>query len=212
MEELRGEKVTENIYRCPDGKYRWAYEFPMLKNPSILLTIWKIFGVLCLGWILLTFLINLFEGDMQGWLFDFLLTPGVLIVPGILLGLSLIGYLIVAARYGWKYMVLFEMDEQGIVHRQMPAQYQKAEAMGWLGAMAGLAAGSFTVAGASLLSASKDSSVTEFGKVKKIIGRKRLQLIKLNELLEHNQIYAGGEDWDFVWQYITQRCTDAKIR
>ena len=31
--------VTKNIYKCPDGKYRWIYELNMLKNPMIALTI-----------------------------------------------------------------------------------------------------------------------------------------------------------------------------
>ena len=30
--EIDGRKVTENIYLCPDGKYRWIYEYKMLKN------------------------------------------------------------------------------------------------------------------------------------------------------------------------------------
>ena len=41
---FQGEKVTENIYLCPDGMYRWIYEFRMMKNPAILFTLFKIFG------------------------------------------------------------------------------------------------------------------------------------------------------------------------
>lgn len=44
-ERLSGKKVTENIYLCPDGKYRWYYEFPMMKNPTLLFTIWKVLGI-----------------------------------------------------------------------------------------------------------------------------------------------------------------------
>ena len=31
---------------CEDGKYRWKYEFNMLKNPAIILVVYKIFGIL----------------------------------------------------------------------------------------------------------------------------------------------------------------------
>ena len=31
---------------CEDGKYRWTYPLDMLKNPSILFVLMKIFGIL----------------------------------------------------------------------------------------------------------------------------------------------------------------------
>ena len=30
---------------CPDGKYRWVYDVPMLKNPSILLEVFWVLGI-----------------------------------------------------------------------------------------------------------------------------------------------------------------------
>jgi len=144
MEQIQGQKVTENIYYCPDGKYRWVYELNMLTNPIILLTIWKIFGILILIQIVFSFLIDAFQGNLKGWFTDYLFTPGFLIVPGILFGISLIAYVIVACIYGWKYMVLFEMDHKGIDHIQMPKQFKKAEGLAWLTAMAGLVTGNFT--------------------------------------------------------------------
>jgi hypothetical protein len=41
-EDIKGQRVTENIYLCPDGAYRWVYEFDMIKNPTILITVWKV--------------------------------------------------------------------------------------------------------------------------------------------------------------------------
>ena len=43
-ETFNGEKVTENIRRCPDGVYRWTYEYKMLKNPTVMFTVWKVLG------------------------------------------------------------------------------------------------------------------------------------------------------------------------
>ena len=56
-------KVSENIRLCPDGKYRWVYEVEMLKNPTILFTVFKVL-LLSFG-IVLAFLgvISLIGGD-----------------------------------------------------------------------------------------------------------------------------------------------------
>ena len=40
--QIEGQKVTQNIYLCPDGMYRWFYEFDMIRNPTILFTVWKV--------------------------------------------------------------------------------------------------------------------------------------------------------------------------
>ncbi len=208
---IEGRRVTENIYLCPDGKYRWIYELNMIKNPIILFTIWKIFLILILILFAFSFLLDLFEGNVRGWFEDFLLTPGVLIIPGIMFGLSIIGYLIVAGMYGWKYMVLFEMDEEGVVHHQMSKQFAKSEAMSWLAVMAGALTNSYSAMGAGILASTKSASASSFSAVKKVIKRKWFHTIKVNELLEKNQVYASDADFDFVWNYIVQRCTNAKI-
>ena len=210
-DKIEGKKVTENIYLCPDGKYRWTYELNMIKNPIILFTIWKIFGILILIMLSLSFLIELFNGDIKVWFTDFLLSPGILIVPGIMLVLSVVSYIIVAGMYGWKYMVLFEMDENGVVHNQMPKQFKKAEALSWLTVMAGAVAGNITTMGSGLLASSKSRSVSSFEHVKKVIRRKWFNTIKVNELLEKNQVYASKEDYEFVWDHIVSRCPNARI-
>ncbi len=205
-----GQKVTENIYLCPDGKYRWTYELNMLKNPVILFTVWKICGIVLLILLLFSFLLEVFDGDAAGWVTGFLLTPGILIVPGIMLLLTAAGYLILAAVYGWKYMVLFEMDDKEVVHHQMPVQFQKAQALSWLAAMAGAASGSFTAAGSGMAAAAKSSSVSSFEKVTKVVCRKRFHTIMVNEALEKNQIYASDADYEFVKEHILSRCVRAR--
>ena len=124
MKQIEGSKVTENIYYCSDGKYRWVYEFNMLKNPIILLTIWKILGIAALIILVFFFLIEVFDGNAAGWFTNYLLTPEVLIIPGILFGLSIIAYLIVALINGWKYIVLFEMDDNGVDRTKLRIQYE----------------------------------------------------------------------------------------
>ena len=53
----------KQIELCADGKYRWAYEYDMLRNPSILFVVLKIFAYLILGMGLLILILGLFDGS-----------------------------------------------------------------------------------------------------------------------------------------------------
>ena len=195
--------MSENIKKCDDGTYRWAYEFNMLKNPIILLTVLKIFLLVLVGiWIIF----GLFRIGDDGFAGAFVAQTKELLIPAaILFGLSIVGYIILVRIYGWKYCVLFEMNETGIRHIQMEKQYKKAQALGWLTAMAGVAAGKPGVMGTGLLAATKNEQATEFSKVKRLRTFRAFHTIKLDSPLNHNQIYAEPEDYDFVLNYISKR-------
>ena len=51
---------------------------------------------------------------------------------------------------------------------------------------------------------------TDFSSVRKVKAYPRRGLIKVNQLLSHNQVYAEREDFDFVLDYIRSRCPDPK--
>ena len=87
----------------------------------------------------------------------------------------------------------------------MEKQYKKAQALGWLTAMAGVAAGKPGVMGTGLLAATKNEQATEFSKVKRLRTFRAFHTIKLDSPLNHNQIYAEPEDYDFVLNYISKR-------
>ena len=46
---------------------------------------------------------------------------------------------------------------------------------------------------------------SEFGKVRSVKACRRRNLIKVNGLLNHNQVYTEKEDFDFVLNYISSR-------
>ena len=210
-EKIQGQRVTENIYLCPDGKYRWYYEFPMMKNPTLLFTVWKVLGLAFFIVWLFIFLISL--GDVLSYGFGSILkfTGAFLLLFLFFMGLGLIAYIFLAAVYGWKYIVLFEMDEKEVVHIQMPKQFDKAQAVGWLTALAGLAGKSLPAMGAGMLAASKNSSTSVFADVKEVKGVRQQHTIRVNQMLNRNQVYADDPDYDFVWNFITGRCPQAKI-
>ena len=51
----------------------------------------------------------------------------------------------------------------------------------------------------------KNEQATEFSKVKRMRSFRALHTIKLDSLMNHNQIYAEPEDFDFVLEYISKR-------
>ena len=203
-EEIVGKTVSPNIKYCPDGVYRWIYEYDMLRNPTILFTVWKVLGMaFCVPYILIL-AVSFFDDDLT--LESFLTSSAVF--GGIYLLFVIIGafaYLIVSAQNGWKYMVLFEMDDEGITHIQMKSQFKKAEAVGWLTAMAGLIASNLSTTGIGILAATHDRLRSTFSQVKKMKVSRRWHVIKLNEILNKNQIYAEDEDFDFILDYIKGR-------
>lgn len=202
------EKKTEdiggssNIKLCADGKYRWIYEFSMLKNPTIFFTVLKIF-MLC-G--CAPAFIVLFESLGREGFGAFITCVKVYgLVMLIFVPLTLFAYLIVAAIYGWKYIVLFEMDDEGIVHIQQDKQFKKAQGIALLTMLTGRV-------GQGLLVSAKNVQRSRFRSVRTVKGIRRRNTIKLNQILVHNQIYTEKEDYDFVWNFITSRCEKAKIR
>ena len=199
-----GRQISRNIVLGPDGKYRWVYELSLFKNPTILLLILKIFFFIILGIFAFITLVELINGDLDG---DAIL--GNLKVFGIILGvmvaLSLISYLIYAAMVGGKYCVLFEMDERGVLHKQLAKQYKKMQVLGMLTAMMGVASGNLAMTGVGINVASNSEMYSQFDKVRKVKASKSRNLIKVNGLLYHNQVYAETEDFDFVYDFIRSR-------
>ena len=209
--QFKGEKVTENIWYCPDGVYRWSYEFNMLKNPAILFTVWKVLGISVGVVLAFDVLLGLFEGSYQSsedWLG---LGQLFLILTGIMLSLSVIAYLILGAMYGWKYQVLFEMTDEYVRHIQMPKQFKKAQALGWIAAFVGAMAGKPTLAGVGLTSSARSTMTTELNNVAVLKIRRNRNTIHVNQKLDKNQVYAEDVDFDFVENYLKRHCRNAKI-
>ncbi len=135
------EKVSSNrVTLYPDGKYRWVYEMNLLKNPSVLFDLWWAFGISLIILALLFIVFAIFDGDF-GWdsISGMFLTLG--IVTAIIFVLSLLGYFVYAAISGWKYVVLFIMDENEVVHQQMPREVKKGQLIGDLTMLVGAMAG-----------------------------------------------------------------------
>ncbi len=200
----RRERPSPNIEHCPDGAYRWIYEFSMKRNPVILLTILKVFALVCaLMWVFMAVL-ALTDGDP---FFGALWSQGklALLIFAVFAVLTVPAYFIVTAINGGKYIVLFEMDEKGITHTQEPRQFSKAQGLQWLAAMAGAALHDPALAGAGFLGATRSGLRSDFAKVRSVKVLRRWNTVKLNQPLAKNQVYAEPEDMDFVLDFIRAR-------
>ena len=193
----------------PDGKYRWVYEVPMLKNPSILMDVYKVLGIsFGLVWLFNVLIISCEDGLTLDSLWG--ISSGFLVLMAVFLVIGYVAYVIVAWYYGWKYVVLFEMDEKEVKHLQMPLQVKKAKVLGALTAMAGAAAGRPGVVGLGLLASSHFSTTSILANVARLVPCRRMNLIKVNQTLNKNRVYVPDEDFDFVYDFLCQHCTKAK--
>lgn len=193
----------------PDGKYRWVYEVPMLKNPTILFDVYKVLGIsFGIVWLFNVLLISCEDGLNLRNLWSF--TSGFLILMLVFLVIGYLAYFIVAWYYGWKYIVLFTLDEKEVVHQMMPRQIEKAKVLGALTALVGSVAGKPGVMGAGVLAASRSTSTSVLANVARLVPRRRFHLIKVNQLLNKNRVFVPDEDFDFVYNFLCQHCPKAK--
>lgn len=200
---------AERVTLYPDGKYRWVYEYPMMRNPVLLFSMLKIFGLCAAAPALVVFIAELANRGLISAVKASVPVCGLVAV--IMCVLTLIGYTIVAAGYGWKYVVVFVMDEHGIDHVQQKKQFKKAEVIGIVTALAGAASHNVGRVGQGMMVSSHSSISSNFHVVRKIKGYPHSNVIKVNSLFSKNQIYMKDEDYDFVWNYITARCPNAKV-
>lgn len=191
-------------------RYRWVYQLRLFKNPVFFLLVFKIFFCIWLVISLFVLSLDLIEGcpplkSLEGTLL-FMLLMGL-----ILLLLLIVSYLLYGIIMGGRYTILFEMDEKGIAHIQVPKEAKKVEKLGLATFLAGLLTGNPTVMGAGLLSAHKQASYTKFSAINKIrVNRKRQQIKIRSSGLFHNQVFTHPDDFDFVLNFIRSHSSDKK--
>ena len=194
---------------CPDGKYRWVYDVPLLKNPSIL---FDVFWVLAISFgIVYLFIILL--GSCSGnltWEITWGMAKTFMLLTLFFFGLGIVAYFFVAWYYGWKYSILFIMDEKEVVHKQLKSTLHKARAIGKLTALAGAGGGKFSMVGMGVLVANRTSMGTSYDSVRRVIPFRRMNLIKVNGKFSRNRVFVPDEDFDFVYEYLREHCKNAK--
>lgn len=196
--------AAPQVVMCNDGKYRWVYELNLYTNPTILLIIIKIFFWIFTGiWIFLL-LLELFDGDLD-WKCFWDITRPMMYMQLFMAVFSTLGYFVYCLFVGGKYCVLFEMDEKGVLHKQMPNNVKKAQLIGRISVLAGLVAQNPGQVAHGVRVAAKTSMYSDFASVRSVEVYRRRNVIKVNAPLNYNQVYASNEDFDFVLNYILAR-------
>lgn len=188
----------------------WVYEVNMWRSPILIWTILKVMLLSAAVPIGLVVGLTLAEQGVSESLRVVKNMVPIFIL--ILLGLLLVAYVMVAIVNGGKYMVVFEMDDEKVIHRQIEKQFKKQQVIAMITTMAGALAGNPTVAGSGLLAATKVTQVSEFKKVRKVIVRKRYHVIYLNGPFGRNQVYANSQDFDEILNQIITSCKKAKVK
>lgn len=200
------EKDPYRVTFYGDGSYHWVYEVDLIRNPMFFFLVWKIFFFIYLGIFTVVCIADASNWGVKHVLKDLPFLGYFLIGMTVVIAM---GYLLYAAIMGGKYIVEFKMDKKGFVHRQIASQAEKARKLGRATMFAGAASGKVGVIGTGI-NAQRTEMSTEFARVKKVKPYPRLHMIKVNETLEHNQIYARPEDFEFVLEYILAHCPNLK--
>lgn len=185
-----------------NGKYYWYYELNMFKNPTILLTLIKVFGGIFVGIYLLVLLASM--GNPGFDFFELTRTFG-LIIAGFLMFVTLVYFLYAAVVLGSKYCVVFEMDKKTVTHTQLAKQFQRAQAAAGITVLLGMARGSLSTMATGMLAGSRGSMTTEFALVSRVRVRRRRNVIYLKEGFSWNQIYVPSEHFDEALRFMLSR-------
>jgi len=203
---------SENITMCTDGKYRWVYELNLYKNPAIIKEVGR--GMLISLAIVLALIFGFEMIDGIGTFAEKLQYVAELagILLAILLVITILGYLLYSYMMGGTYCALFEMDENGVCNKAQEKHIKKSELISAITVIAGIASGRPGVVGTGMLASARTSMYTRFDSVKELEILPKQHLIRLNEKLSRNQVYAEDEDFAFVADYIRTRCRKAKVK
>lgn len=210
MSKQKKENTTftgDRVTLCKDGKYRWVYDVNLYTNPTVFIDVVKVMLLSAAIMVAVVLLIGLFSGGMSMRVLKGM-AGGFGLTVVILLGLALVGYLLYAVITGGKYTVLFILDEKELVHQMYGKNLKKSKLIGQLAMMAGAASGRVGTIGTGMMAKSRTSMTTELKHVRRLIPHRWMNTIKVNQLLSKNRVYMKKEDFDFVYNFLCEHCTN----
>lgn len=204
--EEAGELGLNAVFLEEDGTYDWIYCLKMFQNRSLLKFVMKTIAVIY-ALIVITLLVLTKGGK------DILLAVGVLCIVFVaVLGIILFSFWLVDKLYDGSYLLIYQMNDAGITFSQTTDQAQITRTIASASAAVNAAGGNIggVIAGSGL-AMSPNSWHADFSKVRSVRGRRSENLIWVNSFLQYLMVYVPDEAYDFVWDYITRRCVNARI-
>ena len=203
--------IKSEIVECRGGVRRWLYSLNLLKNPTVMLMIWKVFGILfAVIWVIVV-LLRLKQPEFL-WSGFLTMTRDFVLVLAIVFFFAALAYYIYALLLGGKLYVLMEMDEEGVRHTQVPKHYKKEQILGSI-AHIDADAEQPVPAAVGIMATAKTSMYCEFAKIKMVEIEPKRDRIKITQALGKNQLFAAPQDFEYVTQYVLARIPEtAKIK
>ncbi|MDO4803907.1 MAG: hypothetical protein Q4A32_03690 [Lachnospiraceae bacterium] len=194
------------VFLEEDGTYNWIYCLKMFQNLSMFKFIMKVIGIIY-AFIIITMLVLTRGSDDFLWLLGIFGLTFVAIVLIVLFSIWLVDKL-----YKGNYMLIYEMNEEGITFSQTTDQAQITRTIAATSAAVNAVSGNVggVVAGSGL-AMRPNSYNAKFSKVNSVKGKRSDNLIWVNTFLQYLMVYVPDEAYDFVWNYITERCVNARI-
>ena len=210
FESLSSEEARELgfnvLFQEEDGTYDWIYSMKMFQNRSILKLILKIIGLMfVLMAVIFAFLIHDFSS-----LLPFLGILALCFASVVLI--TFFATWLVNTLYKGNYLLVYQMNERELAFSQTTDQRQITRTISAASAAVNAAGRNVggTIAGAGL-ALSPNAYRSAFAKVKSIKAKRKDNLIWVNTFLQYQMVYVPDAFYDFVWNYITQRCPNARI-
>ena len=203
--------MSDKIILGDDGKYRWTYVLDPWKNPAVLRVVLIAVGLsFVLPFLILCFIFAL-EGNLLNALHDIL--PIYLIVGLVIALITAVVYYGVCKYYKDRFIMLYEMDEEGITFMRCEDDTRKTQNIGELSAWIGLLTKNYGLIGSGLYVANNESARSKFSKLYFITADQKNDMIALGSFLLYNQIFVEQEDFEFVLNFIeTHSGKKARIR
>ena len=204
MEDAGDHREAGTVYRRPDGKYEWNYAMDMHQDHMMfeipLIAVGILMAIILL--VLMPLILNDFDLGM------FMVVLGTFAV--IFLITMGAGWL-VCAMYHWVYWMNFVMDEECIIMTPSESEQKTNEQIAKVTALTGALTHNYGAMAAGAANANGTAAKSNFRNVSGITGDPNRHRIILRSVLFFNYIYVTDEYYDFVWDYITERCPKARI-
>ena len=198
----------ERVRLCEDGKYRWTHPLDLKKNPTILILVYKMFGIFFSIPLLYLVVRAAIEGDWA-WAWDNSIKIW-LIVMAVFAVIVYLSYRIVVGLYVGKYIVHFTMDSGQLTYRQDAVQEERSRKFGLLVFLVGLVSEEPSTMGQGMYLASGSVHTAPLDKIRRIRPCRSQQLIKLSQGLFQNRVYVQDEDFDLILDFLRKHCPNAK--
>ncbi len=193
-----------------DHKYRWVSEHDLRENTYLFRFIAKIMGIIFLAVIAMNFLFAFMTGnfDPESLWWGMRIVLLCILVVALITGIVM--YIYYRSLEG-KYCSINEMDENGILIRQMDKQFDKIRILGMLGMVTGMYTKSPAAFGAGMAVAANQEIYCSFYKTKKIKVLAKEHTLEFHQFMQVMQVFVEPEIFDFVLAYVKEHCPNAKI-